>query len=174
MEDVLDVYKRPIDTQYPVVCFDESSKQLVAEIIKPLPMEPGEPSRYDYQYERNGMCNLFMFFEPLAAWRHIQVTDHRTAVDYAHQMKYLVDIRYPDAIKITVVHDQLNTHVPASLYKAFMPAEAKRILDKLEFHYTPKHGSWLNMAEIEFSVLARECLDRRIPDKATLETEVAA
>lgn len=174
MEDVLDVYKRPIDTQYPVVCFDESSKQLVAEIIKPLPMEPGEPPRYDYQYERNGVCNLFMFFEPLAAWRHVQVTDHRTAIDYAHQMKYLVDIRYPDAIKIIVVHDQLNTHVPASLYKAFMPAEAKRILDKLEFHYTPKHGSWLNMAEIEFSVLARECLDRRIPDKATLSTEVAA
>ena len=174
MEDVLDVYKRPIDTQYPVVCFDESSKQLVAEIIKPLPMEPGEPLRYDYQYERNGVCNLFMFFEPLAAWRHVQVTDHRTAVDYAYQMKYLVDMRYPDAIKITVVHDQLNTHVPASLYKAFLPAEAKRILDKLEFHYTPKHGSWLNMAEIEFSVLARECLDRRIPDKATLETEVAA
>jgi hypothetical protein len=174
MEDVLDVYKLPYDPQYPVVCFDESNKQLVAEIIEPLPMEPGEPQRYDYQYERNGVCNLFMFFEPLTAWRHVEVTDRRTAIDYAQQMQYLVDVRYPDATKITVVHDQLNTHVPASLYKAFAPAEAKRILNKLEFHYTPKHGSWLDMAEIELSVLARECLDRRIPDKVTLATEIAA
>ncbi len=174
MEDVLDVYKLPYDPQYPVVCFDESNKQLVAEIIEPLPMEPGEPQRYDYQYERNGVCNLFMFFEPLTAWRHVDVTDRRTAIDYAQQMQYLVDVRYPDATKITVVHDQLNTHVPASLYKAFAPAEAKRILNKLEFHYTPKHGSWLDMAEIELSVLARECLDRRIPDKVTLATEIAA
>lgn len=142
MEDVLDVYKRPYDPQYPVVCFDESNKQLVAEIINTTPMEPGEPQRYDYQYERNGVCNLFMFFEPLTAWRHVEVTDRRTAIDYAQQMQYLVDVRYPDATKITVVHDQLNTHVPASLYKAFAPAEAKRILNKLEFHYTPKHGSW--------------------------------
>ena len=154
MEDVLDIYKRPYDPEYPVVCFDESSKQLVAEVIEPLPMEPEQPQRYDYQYERNGVSNLFMFFEPLAAWRHVEVTDQHTAVDYAHQMKYLVDIRYPDATKITIVHDQLNTHVPASLYKAFEPAEAKRIFDKIEFRYTPKHGSWLNMAEIEFSVLA--------------------
>ncbi len=174
MEDVLDVYKRPYNRKYPVVCFDESNKQLVKEIIKPLPIEPGEPQRYDYQYERNGACNLFMFFEPLASWRHVEVTDRRTAIDYAQQMQYLVDIRYPDATKITVVHDQLNTHVPASLYKAFKPAEAKRILDKLEFHYTPKHGSWLDMAEIELSVLARECLDRRIPDKVTLIKEVTA
>ena len=174
MEDILDIYKRPYDPEYPVVCFDESSKQLVAEIIEPLPMEPEQPQRYDYQYERNGVANLFMFFEPLAAWRHVEVTEQRTAVDYAHQMKYLVDIRYPDATKITIVHAQLNTHVPASLYNAFKPAEAKRIFDKIEFRYTPKHGSWLNMAEIEFSVVVRECLHRRIPDQATLKTEIAA
>ena len=174
MEDVLDLYTHAYDPQYPVVCFDESNKQLIAEKIEPIPMEPGEPERYDYQYERNGVCNLFMFSEPLAAWRHVAVTDRRTAVDYAIQMKYLVDERYPEAIKIRIVHDQLNTHVPASLYKAFAPVEAKRILDKLDFHYTPKHGSWLNMAEIEFSVLARQCLERRIPDKATLQQEVAA
>ena len=174
MEDVLDVYTRPYDPLHPSVCFDESSKQLVAETREPLPAEPGKPERYDYQYERNGVSNLFMFFEPLGNWRHVEVTDRRTAIDYAQQMKYLVDERYPDAIKITIIHDQLNTHVPASLYKAFEPAEAKRILDKLEFHYTPKHGSWLNMAEIELSVLARQCLDRRIADQDTLKQEVAA
>ena len=174
MEDVLDVYTRPKDPLHPWVCFDESNKQLVAEKIEPLPAEPGQPERYDYQYESNGVSNLFMFFEPLASWCHVEVTDHRTAIDYAQQMKYLVDERYPDAIKITVIQDQLNTHDPASLYKAFDPAEAKRILDKLEFHYTPKHGSWLNMAEIELSVLARQCLDRRIPDQETLKQEVAA
>ncbi len=127
MEDVEYVYTLPYDPQYPVVCFDESNKQLVAETIEPLPPEPGQPQRYDYQYERNGVCNLFMFFEPLTAWRHVQVTEHRTAIDYAQQMQYLVDVRYPDALKIRIVHDQLNTHVPASLYKAFEPAEAKRI-----------------------------------------------
>ncbi len=174
MEDVLEVYTRPYDPDYPVVCFDESSKQLVAEIIEPLPMEAGQPRRYDYQYERNGVCNLFMMFEPLAPWRHVEVTDQRTAIDYAVQMKSLVDEYYPDAIKITVVHDQLNTHVPASLYKAFAPSEARRILEKLEFHYTPKHGSWLNMAEIEFSVLSRQCLERRIPDRESLQQEVEA
>ena len=147
MEDVLAVYTRPYDPLHPWVCFDESNKQLLVEKIEPLPTEPGQPERYDYQYERNGVANLFMFFEPLAAWRHVEITDRRTAIDYAQQMKYLVDERYPDAIKITVIQDQLNTHDPASLYKAFEPAEAKRILDKLEFHYTPKHGSWLNMAE---------------------------
>ena len=174
MEDILDVYTRPYDPLHPSVCFDESSKQLVAETRQPLPAEPGKPERYDYQYERNGVSNLFMFFEPLGNWRHVEVTNRRTAIDYAKQMKYLVDERYPNAIKITVIHDQLNTHVPASLYKAFEPDEAKRILDKLEFHYTPKHGSWLNMAEIELSVLARQCLDRRIPDQKTLTREVAA
>ena len=147
MEDVLAVYTRPYDPLHPWVCFDESNKQLLVEKIEPLPTEPGQPERYDYQYERNGVANLFMFFEPKRAWRHVEITDRRTAIDYAQQMKYLVDERYPDAIKITVIQDQLNTHDPASLYKAFEPAEAKRILDKLEFHYTPKHGSWLNMAE---------------------------
>lgn len=173
MEDVLNIYTSRYDPLYPWVCFDESSKQLVAETLDPIPMEPGEPQRYDYQYERQGVNNLFMFFEPLASWRHVEVTERRTAIDYAQQMKYLVDERYPDAAKITVIHDQLNTHVPASLYKAFLPAEARRILDKLEFHYTPKHGSWLNMAEIELSVLARQCLDRRIPDSETLKAEIA-
>lgn len=146
MEDVIDVYKRPYDPLYPVVCFDESNKQLVTEIVEPLPMKPGQPQRYDYQYERNGVCNLFMFSEPLAGWRHVEVTDRRTKIDYAQQMKYLVDVRHPNAEMITVIHDQLNTHTPSSLYEAFEPASAKRILDKLKFHYTPKHGSWLNMA----------------------------
>jgi hypothetical protein len=173
MEDVLNIYTSRYDPLYPWVCFDESSKQLVAETLDPIAMEPGEPQRYDYQYERRGVNNLFLFFEPLTSWRHVQVTERRTAIDYAQQMKYLVDERYPDAAKITVIHDQLNTHVPASLYKAFPPAEARRILDKLEFHYTPKHGSWLNMAEIELSVLARQCLDRRIPDSETLKAEIA-
>ncbi len=174
MEDVIDVYTRPYDPLYPVVCFDESNKQLVGEIIEPLPMEPGQPQRYDYQYERHGVCNLFMFSEPLAGWRHVEVTNRRTKIDYAQQMKYLVDVRYPDAEIITVIHDQLNTHVPSSLYQAFEPAEAKRLLGKLEFHYTPKHGSWLNMAEIELSVLATQCLERRLPDKESLQREVAA
>ncbi len=174
MEDVIDVYTRPYDPLYPVVCFDESNKQLVGEIIEPLPMEPGQPQRYDYQYERHGVCNLFMFSEPLAGWRHVEVTNRRTKIDYAQQMKYLVDVRYPDAEIITVIHDQLNTHVPSSLYQAFEPAEAKRLLGKLEFHYTPKHGSWLNMAEIELSVLATQCLQRRLPDKESLQREVAA
>jgi hypothetical protein len=174
MEAVLDIYKRPYDPLYPQVCFDECSKQLVAQTRLPLPFVPGQSERYDYEDERNGVANLFLFSEPLRGWRHVAVTQRRTAIDYAHQMKDLVDECYPDAIKIRLVHDQLNTHRPASLYKAFQPAEAKRILDKLEFHYTPKHGSWLNMAEIELSVLARQCLDRRIPDQESLESEVAA
>ena len=174
MEDVLDVYTRHEDPLHPLVCFDESNKQLVAEKLEPLPAQPSQPKRYDYQYERNGVSNLFMLFGPLTGWRHVEVTERRTAIDYAQQMKDLVDEHYPHAIKITVVQDQLNTHVPASLYKAFEATEAKRILDKLEFHYTPKHGSWLNMAEIELSVLARQCLNRRIPDPETLKQEVAA
>lgn len=174
MEDVLSVYTRPLDPRYPVVCFDETSKQLVQETQVPLPPEPGQPKRYDYEYERNGVCNLFMFSEPLAGWRHVEVTERRTKQDYAQQMKYLVDVRYPDADWITIVHDQLNTHDPSALYETFEPQEAKRILDKLEIHYTPKHGSWLNMAEIELSVLARQCLERRIPDQETLKQEVAA
>lgn len=174
MEDVLSVYTRPYDRCYPVVCFDETSKQLVSEKQVPLPPQPGQPKRYDYEYQRNGVCNLFMISEPLAGWRHVAVTERRTKQDYAQQMKYLVDVHYPDAEWITVVHDQLNTHDPSALYQTFEPAQAKRILDKLEFHYTPKHGSWLNMAEIELSVLARQCLERRIPDQQTLKREVAA
>lgn len=174
MEDVLEVYTRPYDSRYPVVCFDETSKQLVLETQVPLPPEPGQVERYDYEYERNGVQNLFMMCEPLAGWRHVAVTERRTKQDYAQQMKELVDVHYPDAVWITIVHDQLNTHHPSALYETFEPQEAKRILDKLEIHYTPKHGSWLNMAEIELSVLARQCLDRRIPDPETLNQEVAA
>lgn len=174
MEDVLSVYTRPYEPCYPVVCFDETSKQLVSEKQVSLPPQPGRPKRYDYEYERNGVCNLFMISEPLAGWRHVEVTERRTKQDYAHQIKDLVDVRYPDAEWITVVHDQLNTHDPSALYETFEPQEAKRILDKLELHYTPKHGSWLNMAEIELSVLARQCLDRRIPDQDALKREVAA
>jgi len=171
MEDTLEVYKRPYDPRYPQVCMDESSTQHIKEVRQPLPAEPGKPERYDTEYERNGVSNLFMFFEPLAGKRDVFVTERRTAIDWAHQIRDLVN-RYPDAERITLVMDNLNTHTGASLYKAFEPKEARRILDKLDIHYTPKHGSWLNMAEIEFSVLSRQCLDQRISDKETLEKEV--
>lgn len=174
MEDVLEVYKRPYDPSHPVVCMDESSKQQTKEVHKPISAKPGSEEKFDTQYERNGVSNLFMFFEPLAGKRDVIVTDTRTAVDWAHQIRELVDARYPQAEKITLVMDNLNTHVGASLYKAFEPEEARRILDKLEIHYTPKHGSWLNMAEIEFSILSRQCLDRRIPDQETLRQEIDA
>jgi hypothetical protein len=174
MEDVLEVYTRPTDPNQPLVCFDELSKQQVKEVRTPIPPAPGQPERYDYEYERNGTSNLFMFFAPLLGWRHATVTDRRTAVDFAHCMRDLVDVHFPDAPRITLVADNLNTHALASLYKAFAPAEARRIWERLEVHYTPKHGSWLNMAEIELSVLARQCLDRRIPDRETLTQEVAA
>ena len=174
MEDVLDLYHNPYDPQRPVVCFDESSKQLIGQVRAPLPLTAGQVQRFDYEYERHGTCNLFMFFEPLAGWRHIKVTERRTKVDWAHCMKELVDEHYPNAELIRVVMDNLNTHNPAALYETFKPEEAKRLLDRLEFHNTPKHGSWLNMAEIEFSVLFRQCLDRRIPDADTLVSEVAA
>jgi hypothetical protein len=174
MEEVLEVYQRPYDPNYPVVCFDESNKQQVKERRTPMAMEPGQPERFDYEYERNGVSHLFMVFEPLAACRQVTVTDHRTALDYAAQLKALVDVQYPQARKILVVQDQLNTHRAASLYKAFEPAEARRLLNKLEFHFTPKHGSWLNRAEIELSVLARQCLERRIPDQESLRQEVSA
>ena len=174
MEDVLDVYCRPQNPKYPQVCFDESSKQQTKEVHMPLPTAPGEPMRYDTQYERNGVSNLFMFVAPLLNWRHVKVTERRTAVDWAYCMRELVDVHFPEAERIVVVMDNLNTHTPASLYVAFEPAEAKRIWDKLEFHHTPKHGSWLNMAEIELSVLSRQCLDRRIPDQEVLTAEVAA
>jgi len=174
MEEVLDLYTLKYDADYPLVCFDESSKQLISEVITPIEAKPGQIERFDDQYQREGVCNLFMFSEPLIGWRHIEVPDKRTQIDYAQQMKYLVDDRYPQAKKIKVVQDNLNTHIKASLYKAFIPEEAKRILDKLEFHYTPKHGSWLNMAEIELSVLTGQCLDRRISSKDVLIEEIAA
>ncbi len=170
---MLDVYERPFDLRFPQVCLDETSKQLVGEARTPLPVAPGEPAREDYQYVRNGVAILFMVTEPLAGKRVVTVTDQRTAVDFAHVIRDLADVRYPDVERIVLVMDNLNTHTPASLYKAFPPAEAKRLADKLEIHYTPKHGSWLNMAEIEFSVLTRQCLDRRIPDKPLLKGEVA-
>lgn len=174
MEDILDLYTQPDDPRYPLVCFDESSKQLIAETRHRLPARPGQQERYDYEYERNGVRNLFLFFAPFAGWRHIQVTERRTKVDCAECMRQLVDELFPDALRIRVVLDHLNTHNPAALYEVFAPEEAKRILDRLEFHYTPKHGSWLNMAEIEFSVLQRQCLDQRIPDEKTLRREIDA
>jgi hypothetical protein len=174
MEDVLDVYHLSYDPDYPVVCFDESSKQLVAEKRISVPAEPGQLERYDYEYKRNGVRNLFLFFSPLASWRHVKVTKQRTHLEWAHCMKDLVDVHFPEAIRIRVIQDNLNTHNPAFLYQVFHPAEAKRIIDKLEFHFTPKHGSWLNMAETEFSVLSRQCLDRRIGDETTLIQEITA
>ena len=159
---------------HPVVCVDETSKQHIKETRQPLRIAEGMPSRYDYEYVRNGVSNLFMIFAPLQGFRHVQVTDRRTSIDFAHICRDLVDIHFPDAQEIILVCDNLNTHKPASLYKAFQPDEAKRIAEKLRFHYTPKHGSWLNMAEIEFSVLSRQCLSRRIPDQETLKREVRA
>ena len=172
MEDVLDVYQRPVDPLHPLVCMDELSKQLVGEVAEPLPMEPGQPARYDYEYVRNGTANLFMFFVPLAGQRFVQVTDHRTKIDWAYAVRDLVDVYFPDAERITLVMDNLNGHALGSLYQAFEPAEAKRIADRLEVHPTSKHGSWLNMAEIELGVLARQCLDRRIPNQIMLKHAV--
>lgn len=174
MENVLALYQRPYDPNNPQVCMDESSKQQVMEVRQALAATPGHVERYDSEYHRNGVSNLFLFFEPLRGWRHIEVTDQRTALDWAHQIRDLVDVHYPQAERITLVMDNLNTHKPASLYKAFAPHEARRILQRLEIHYTPKHGSWLNMAEIEFSILSKQCLKRRIPDQQTLIREVSA
>jgi transposase len=174
MEDVLDVYQRPADPLYPIVCFDETPVQLIRETRQTLAMTPGQPERYDYEYKREGTANLFMFFAPLQNWRHVKVTQRRTKVDWAWCMHDLVEIHFPHAQRCVVVQDQLNTHLPAALYEVFPPAQAKHILDHLEFHYTPKHGSWLNMAEIEFSVLSRQCLDGYIPDVVTLQGETLA
>jgi hypothetical protein len=174
MENVLDVYKRSYDEEHPLVCMDESSKQHIKETRQPIPAKPGAVEKYDTEYERNGVSNLFMFFEPLEGKRQVVVTDQRTAVDWAYQIRNLVDVIHPRAKRITLVMDNLNTHSGASLYKAFAPEEARSILDKLEIHYTPKHGSWLNMAEIELSILSRQCLDRRIPDQDVLKREIAA
>ena len=172
MEDVLDLYAEPYDSQGPVVCFDETSIQLLSDTRPPIPAEPGRPRREDYEYRREGTRNLFLCIEPLAGWRHVAITERRTAGDFAHQMRWLVDEAYPDVPVVRVVLDNLNTHRKASLYQAFPAAEARRIARRLEFHYTPKHGSWLNMAEIEFSVFSRSCLKKRVPDEESLRREI--
>lgn len=174
MEDVLSVYQRPVSESEPLVCMDETSKQHVKETRLPLPCRAGDVEKYDYEYERNGVSNLFMVSAPLIGWRHVKVTDRHTCHDWALLMREIVDVHFPNAKRVVVVMDNLNTHKPSSLYKAFPASEAKRILDRLEFHYTPKHGSWLNMAEIEFGILQRQCLNRRIPDQETLRDQVAA
>jgi transposase len=174
MEDVLEVYAQPYDAKRPQVCFDEGGKQLIGEVRPPLPVRPGSPQREDYEYERNGTANLFMMFEPLAGTRRVEVTARRTNQDFARIIRRLVNEWYPEAEKIVLVLDNLSTHSPAALYEAFEPAEARRLVERLEWHYTPKHGSWLNVAEMELSVLARQCLDRRIPDLESLRREVAA
>ena len=170
----MEIYKRPYDSRHPVVCMDETSKQQIKEMRLPLPMGPSQVERYDTEYERNGVSNIFMFCEPLRGWRKTKVTSRRTKVDWAHAIRELVDDNYPDAEKITMVLDNLNTHTGSSLYEAFSPEEARRILERLDFHYTPKHGSWLNIAEIELSVLGRQCLNRRIPNQESLKKEVNA
>lgn len=172
MEDVLEVYHRPKDPRRPVVCVDETTKQLIGEIRTPLPPQPGQPARYDCEYVRNGTANLFMAFEPLGGWRHVQVTDSRCRSDWAWFVKDLLDGRYREAEQIVLVMDQLNTHTIGSLYECFVPEEARRLAQKLEIHYTPKHGSWLNMAEIELSALSRQCLEERMEDKPTLVNAV--
>ena len=174
MEDVLEVYQRPRDDRFPVVCVDETSKQLVAETRVPLPPEPGQPFRHDYEYRRNGVCNLFMIAAPKQGWRTVKVTARRTKLDFAAVLRDLVDVHFPQAEKVVLVCDNLNTHCPSVLYEAFAPAEARRIAARLEWHYTPKHGSWLNIAEIEFSALGTQCLDRRIESEAVLRAEIAA
>ena len=174
MEDVLDLYAEPDDPQRPRICFDECPYQLLSEVQQPLSAQTGQLLRYDYEYKREGTCNLFMFVQPATGWRHVEVTERRTKPDFAQCMKDLVDRYFPNVAVIRVVLDNLNTHTPAALYEAFEPVEARRIIRKLEFHYTPKHGSWLNMAEIEFSVLAGQCLDRRLPDVDQVRTEVTA
>lgn len=174
MEEVLRLYAQAYEPKRPLICFDETSKQLIEEVRQSIPLEPGNPERYDTEYKRNGTVNLFMSFDPLQGKRFVDVTEQRTRVDFAHSVKRLVDERYPDAEKIVLVLDNLNTHDKASLYEAFPPAEAERIANKLEIHYTPKHGSWLNMAEIELSHLSRQCLDRRIESKEILQNETTA
>ena len=174
MEDVLDLYAQPHDPRRPVVCFDETSVQMLAHVQPPQPAEPGKPRREDYEYRREGTRNLFLFIEPLAGWRHVEVTERRTKMDFAHQMRWLAEEAYPEADVVRVVLDNLNTHSKAPLYEAFPAAEARRIARRLEFHYTPKHGSWLNMAEIEFSVFSRSCLGQRLPDEESLCREVQA
>ncbi len=174
MEDVIEVYHRPHDPDRPVVCVDETSKQLIVETRAPIPARPGQPRRVDYEYQRNGTANLFMMFAPLQGWRQVKVSDRHAAADYAQVLKELSDTHFPRASKIVLVQDNLSTHKPASLYEAFPAEEARRLVERFEWHYTPKHGSWLDLAESELSVLSRQCLDRRIPDKEKLIKEVAA
>jgi DDE superfamily endonuclease len=174
MEDILDLYRRPYDPAYPVVNMDEKPIQFIAETRLPIPAQPGKPRRYDYEYERKGTASLFLFTEPLTGWRIVDAQPQRTAVDWAHQVQQLLDGHYPEAEKVRLVCDNLNTHKPASLYEAFDPAEAHRLAQRLDIHYTPKHGSWLNIAEVELSVLTRQCLDRRIADLKTLDKEIKA
>jgi DDE superfamily endonuclease len=174
MEDILEVYRRPRDADQPLVCLDEASKQLLAETREPLPLQCGRPARIDYEYRRNGTANLFMVFAPLEGRRYVKVTERRTAIDYAHMLKDIADTLFADAEKIILVQDNLNTHKPASLYEAFPPHEARRLTERFEWHYTPKHGSWLNIAESELGVLSNQCLDRRIADPAVLTKEILA
>ncbi len=174
MEDVIEVYHRPHDPDRPVVCVDETSKQLIVETRAPIPARPGQPRRVDYEYQRNGTANLFMMFAPLEGWRQVKVTDRHAAADYAQVLKELSDTHFPRASKIVLVQANLSTHKPASLYEAFPAEEARRLVERFEWHYTPKHGSWLDLAESELSVLSRQCLDRRIPNKEKLIKEVAA
>lgn len=174
MEDVLDVYRRAYDADYPVVCMDEQPTQLTKETRVPLPMEPGQPEKYDHEYERNGTANHFLFTEPLAGWRRVSVRERKTKQDWAQEIKELLDKDYPEVKRVVLVCDNLNTHGLGSLYETFPPKEARRLARRLEIHYTPKHGSWLNVAEIELSVLTKQCLDRRIPDVPTLRRETAA
>jgi len=174
MEEVLDIYTRSYDPRYPQVCLDETSKQLVSETRVPIPVEPGQIERYDYEYERQGVCSLFMCFEPLRGWRHVTVSAHRTKQDFAHVQHDLVDVYYPNAEKIVLVLDNLNTHDFSALYEAFEPEEAWHMREKLEIQYTPKHGSWLNMAEIELAVVSGQCLDQRIGEEEMLRQEIAA
>ena len=174
MEDVLEVYHRPYDERRPLVALDEASKQLVGEVVQPLPPQPGQPERFDYEYVRNGTANLFMISEPLLGWRHVAVTERRTAKDYAEVLRWLAEEVHPEAEKVVLVQDNLNTHTLASLYEAFPPEQARRLAERFEVHYTPKHGSWLNVAEIELSVLSRQCLGRRVASAEELGREVAA
>ena len=174
MEDVLELYRLPYDPRYPVVCMDEASKQLIGEVRIPLPVAEGQPVRYDSEYERLGVCNQFMFVEPLRGWRKVFVRERRTMIDWAFCIREILDVHYPDAEKVRLVLDNLNTHTGASLYEAFSPTEARHLLSRLEIHYTPKHGSWLNMAEIEIGVMNGQCLDRRIPEQQIISEEVGA
>jgi hypothetical protein len=174
MENILDLYCLTYDEDYPVICMDEKPYQLLDDVLFPLPMKPGKPKRIDYEYERKGTCSIFVFSEPLSGWHYANARERRTAIDFAHEIKKLLTVHYPNAKKIRLALDNLNTHIPASLYKAFPANEARELLKRLEFHYTPKHGSWLNIAEISISLLARQCINRRIPNIETLNNELVS